>query len=111
MRLRTRRCAGAVVQATAPAHLIEGALPTEALLAHVLVAKYADHLPLYRQAQIYARAGVDLSRAVLAGMKSLAARAGFSDLIAPVRPTLKARYPLTPMERYVRWNRRQPGRL
>ena len=61
-----RRCAGAVVQATAPAHLIEGALPTEALLAHVLVAKYADHLPLYRQAQIYARAGVDLSRAMLA---------------------------------------------
>ncbi len=61
-----RRCAGAVVQATAAAYLLEGALPTEALLAHVLVAKYADHLPLYRQAQIYARAGVDLSRAVLA---------------------------------------------
>jgi transposase len=61
-----RRCAGAVVEAAAPAHLIEGALPTEALLAHVLVAKYADHLPLYRQAQIYARAGIDLSRAVLA---------------------------------------------
>ena len=61
-----RRCAGAMAQAAAPAHLIEGALPTEALLAHVLIAKYADHLPLYRQAQIYARAGVDLSRAVLA---------------------------------------------
>jgi transposase len=61
-----RRCAGAMAQATAPAHLIEGALPTEALLAHVLVAKYADHLPLYRQAQIYARAGINLCRAVLA---------------------------------------------
>jgi transposase len=61
-----RRCAGAMAQAAAPAHLIEGALPTEALLAHVLVAKHADHLPLYRQAQIYARAGLDLSRAVLA---------------------------------------------
>jgi transposase len=61
-----RRCASAMAQATAPAHLIEGALPTEALLAQVLVAKYADHLPLYRQAQIYARAGVNLSRAVLA---------------------------------------------
>jgi transposase len=61
-----RRCAGSVAQATAPAHLIEGALPTEALLAHVLVAKHADHLPLYRQAQIYARAGLELSRAVLA---------------------------------------------
>ena len=52
---RCRRCSGAVVQAPAPAHLIEGALPTEAMLAHVLVAKYADHTPLYRQAQIYAR--------------------------------------------------------
>lgn len=43
-----RVCSGAVVQAPAPAHLIEGALPTEGLVAHVLVAKYADHLPLYR---------------------------------------------------------------
>mgnify|MGYP000470447546 CR=1 FL=1 len=64
-----RRCAGAMAQAAAPAHLIEGALPTEALLAHVLIAKYADHLPLYRQAQIYARAGVDLSRAVLPALR------------------------------------------
>ena len=47
-----RGCVGAVTQAAAPAHLIEGVLPTEALLAHVLVAKYADYLPLYRQAQI-----------------------------------------------------------
>jgi hypothetical protein len=41
-------------------------LPTEATLAHVLVSKYADHLPLYRQSQILARAGLDLHRAVLA---------------------------------------------
>ena len=68
-----RRCAGAMAQAAAPAHLIEGALPTEALLAHVLVAKYADHLPLYRQAQIYARTGVSLSRAVLADWMGKAA--------------------------------------
>jgi transposase len=47
-----RRCESAVVQAPAPAHIIEGGLPTETLLAHVIVAKYADHLPLYRQAQI-----------------------------------------------------------
>lgn len=39
------RCAGAVAQAPSPAHLIGGALPTERLIAHVLVAKYADHLP------------------------------------------------------------------
>jgi transposase len=37
--------------------LIEGGLPTEATIAHVIVGKYADHLPLYRQAQIYARQG------------------------------------------------------
>jgi transposase len=61
-----RACEGAVVQAPAPARLIEGGLPTEALVAHVLVAKYADHCPLYRQAQIYARQGVQLDRSTLA---------------------------------------------
>src|SRR5271166_2801569 len=61
-----RSCESAVVQAPAPARLIEGGLPTEALVAHVLVSKYADHLPLYRQAQIYARQGVDLDRSTLA---------------------------------------------
>ena len=50
-----RTCEEGVVQAPAPARLIEGGLPTEAAVAHVVVAKYADHLPLYRQAQIYAR--------------------------------------------------------
>lgn len=52
-----------------------------------------------------ARQGSGLSRHVLAGMKALAARRGFSALIAPVRPTLKTRYPLAPMERYMRWTR------
>lgn len=52
-----RSCESAVVQAPAPAHIVEGGIPTEALIAQVLVAKYADHLPLYRQAQIYARQG------------------------------------------------------
>jgi transposase len=61
-----RRCAGAILQAPAPAHLVEGALPTERLIAHVLVSKYADHLPLYRQAQIFARAGIVLNRSTLA---------------------------------------------
>jgi len=54
-----------VVQAPAPSRLIEGGLPTEALVAHVVVGKYADHLPLYRQAQIYARQGVALDRSTL----------------------------------------------
>jgi transposase len=61
-----RRCEGTVVQAPAPARLVEGGLPTEALVAHVIVAKYADHLPLYRQAQAYARSGIDLDRSTLA---------------------------------------------
>jgi transposase len=61
-----RACEGAVVQAPAPARLIEGGLPTEATVAHVLVSKYADHLPLYRQAQIYARQGIELDRSTLA---------------------------------------------
>ena len=52
-----RACEEAVVQAAAPARLIEGGLSTEALVAQVLVSKYADHLPLYRQAQIYAPRG------------------------------------------------------
>ena len=61
-----RACEDVVVQAPAPARLIEGGLPTEATVAHVLVSKYADHLPLYRQAQIYARQGVHLDRSTLA---------------------------------------------
>ncbi|MBA3067003.1 MAG: IS66 family transposase [Hyphomonas sp.] len=62
-----RTCAQGVMQAPAPAHLIEGGLPTEALIAQLLVSKYGDHLPLYRQAQIFARSGVLLDRSTLAG--------------------------------------------
>jgi transposase len=47
-----RACEEAVVQAPAPERLIKGGLPTEAMVAYVLVAKYAWHLPLYRQAQM-----------------------------------------------------------
>lgn len=61
-----RGCKAAPVQAPAPAHIVTGGLPGEALVAHVLVSKYADHLPLYRQAQIYARQGVELDRSTLA---------------------------------------------
>jgi transposase len=68
-----RTCEEGVVQAPAPARLIEGGLPTEAAVAHVVVAKYADHLPLYRQAQIYARQGVDLDRSTLADWTGRAA--------------------------------------
>ncbi len=65
-KLACRACAGVVVQAPAPPRLIEGGLPTEATVAHVLVSRYADHLPLYRQAQILARQGVEVDRSTLA---------------------------------------------
>jgi transposase len=55
-----------MVQAPAPARLIEGGLPTERMVAYVLVAKYADHSPLYRQCQILARQGIEIDRSVLA---------------------------------------------
>lgn len=55
-----------IIQASAPARLIEAGIPTEALLAHVAVAKYADGLPLYRQEAIYARDQVALDRALMA---------------------------------------------
>ena len=78
-----RTCTDVVVQAAAPARLIEGGLPTEATVAHVLVSKFADHLPLYRQAQIYARQGVNLDRSMLADWVG---RAGF--LLRPVHERL-----------------------
>ncbi len=78
-----RACEEGVVQAPAPARLIEGGLPTEAVIAHVLVAKYADHCPLYRQAQIFSRQGVDLDRSTLADWVG---RAAF--LLRPVHTRL-----------------------
>lgn len=59
-------CCDAIVQAPAPSRPIKRGLAGPGLLAHVLVAKFADHLPLYRQSAIYARDGVHLDRALLA---------------------------------------------
>ena len=61
-----RACEEAPVQAPAPERLIKGGLPTEAMVAYVLAAKYAWHLPLYRQAQILLSQGVAIERATLA---------------------------------------------
>lgn len=74
-----------MVQAPAPARLIEGGLPADATVAQVLVSKYADHLPLYRQAQILARQGVALDRSTLADWVG---RAAF--LLRPVHERLLA---------------------
>ena len=80
-----RACENVVVQAPALARLIEGGLPTEATVAQVLVSKYADHLPLYRQAQIYARQGIELDRSTLADWVG---RAAF--LLRPIHERLLA---------------------
>ena len=66
--VRPRRactCCEAIVQAPLPSRPIEKGRPGPGLLAHVLVSKYADHLPLYRQSQIFARDGIDLERSTL----------------------------------------------
>jgi transposase len=59
-------CCSRIVQEPAPHRPIDKGLAGPGLLAHVLVAKYADHLPLYRQAEIYAREGVELDRSTMA---------------------------------------------
>ena len=63
--LSCRRCES-MVQMPMPSLPVERGRPSAGLLAHILVSKYCDHLPLYRQAGIYAREGVDLDRAVMA---------------------------------------------
>jgi len=79
-------CAGceSVIEAPAPARPIDRGLPGPGLLAHVLVSKYADHQPLYRQSQIYAREGVDLDRSTLAGWVGAA-----SELLTPLVDEIK----------------------
>jgi transposase len=63
--LSCRRCES-MVQMPMPSLPVERGRPSAGLLAHILVSKYCDHTPLYRQAGIYAREGVDLDRAVMA---------------------------------------------
>ena len=63
--LSCRTCEG-MVQLPMPSLPIERGMPSANLLAHVLVSKYADHLPLYRQSGIYAREGMELPRSLLA---------------------------------------------
>jgi transposase len=64
-RYACRGCEGAVVQAPAPERPIDGGMATEALVANVVVSKFCDSLPLYRQAQVLARQGITLDRSTL----------------------------------------------
>ena len=79
-------CAGCdrIVQAEAPSRPIDRGIAGPGLLAHVLVSKYCDHLPLYRQSQIYARSGVELDRSTLAEWVG-----GSSELLAPLVEVLR----------------------
>jgi transposase len=74
-----------IVQAPAPTRPIERGMAGPGLLAHVLVGKYADHLPLYRQAEIYAREGVELDRTLLAQWVG-----SVSALLTPLTDALRA---------------------
>jgi transposase len=67
-------CCKTITQAAAPSRPVERGMAGPGLLAHVLVGKYADSLPLYRQCQIYAREGVMLERSTLTDWVGQAAR-------------------------------------
>ena len=85
-----RSCSNGVLQAPAPDP--RRGMPTEATVAHVSVPRYADHLPLYRQAQIYSRQGIDLDRSTLAGWVGKAAyelRPIFDALITDLKRSTK----------------------
>ncbi|MGB7136208.1 MAG: IS66 family transposase [Acidobacteriaceae bacterium] len=79
-------CSGCdrVVEAPAPSRPIQRGLAGPALLAHVVVSKYCDHLPLYRQSEIFARQGVEIERSTLAGWVGAA-----SDLLSPLVMALR----------------------
>ena len=77
------KCDG-IVQVAAPSRPIERGVAGPGLLAHVLVSKYADHLPLYRQSEMYARQGVDLERSTLADWVG-----GSSRLLEPLVESLR----------------------
>jgi len=80
----TCRCCRNIVQEPAPSSPIEKGLAGPGLLAHVLTAKYADHLPLYRQSEIYEREGLELDRSTLAGWVG-----GASRMLEPLVDALK----------------------
>ncbi|MBE8589988.1 IS66 family transposase [Pseudomonas sp. MAFF 301449] len=79
------RCCEHIAQVPAPSRPIARGLAGPGLLVHVLVSKFVDHLPLYRQSEIYAREGVDLERSTLADWVGQS-----SQLLRPLVNALKA---------------------
>jgi transposase len=81
-----------VIQAPAPARLVEGGLPTEAMVADVVVSKYAWHLPLYRQSQMLATEGIEIDRSTLAhwvGFAAFELRPIYDRLVAILKTSSK----------------------
>ena len=79
------KCCAHLRQEAMPAQIIDAGIPTARLLAQVLIAKYDDHLPLYRQGEIYERAGVQISSSTLADWVGACGAA-----LAPIAQALKA---------------------
>ena len=84
VRVKLACAAIASCKRAAPSRPIERGIAGPGLLAHVLVSKYADHLPLYRQSEIYAREGVELDRSTLADWVG-----GTSRLLEPLVEALR----------------------
>ncbi|ELS5813763.1 IS66-like element ISEc22 family transposase, partial [Escherichia coli] len=74
----------AIVQAPAPSRPIERGIAGPGLLARVLISKYAEHTPLYRQSEMYGRQGVELSRSLLSGWVDACCR-----LLSPLEEALQ----------------------
>jgi len=84
-KMACRSCNDGVVQAPAPVSLVPGGPPTEALVADLLVMKYADHMPLYRVAQMMKRQVIEIDRATLANWVGRAAA-----VLKPIVAVMKA---------------------
>ncbi|AUN33792.1 IS66 family transposase [Niveispirillum cyanobacteriorum] len=97
-----RACEGKIVQAPAPARVVTGGMASTALVAHVVTARYAWHLPLYRQCQMLAGQGIRLDRATLAHWIRRAAwwlRPLYEKLLAHIRARPVVFYDETPLPR------------
>ena len=87
-----------------PSLPIERGRPGPGLLAHVLVSKYCDQLPLYRQSEIYARDGLDLPRGLLAGWVGKSAE--LADLYVWLEATLRRISGKSDLAKVIRCSRR-----
>ena len=84
-----RHCQGQVSVGPLPPRPLDKGVPGPGFLAHVIASKYADHLPLYRQQQIYRRYGLELPRSTLCGWVAYVA-AALSPIVAAMKPCVRA---------------------